>query len=820
MKNRENKGGGLGNSSSEKTGRDDTPSYIYKIARNSLRPDPRPSLDNAPIFEMPKSLRIWRKVKWPLFFTVVIIILLTVAGITRSVVVAKNIANTIKKAHAAEVDGTIEAMQVAEDILIHLVEKQSGNEEAQAALAWQVLVQAVLWGSEDWSEKAAEAVEAIDSEEGELAYAARSAWAYLKGDPKQALALASDGIAKHKESNRLRMMRVLSLNALGRTEEARELYVIALDAGVDYVPFIMAAMMVELEDGNRLAALELATMLLKRSPANLYATLVTIRVELPNWSEPDPDVKDIVDLQQRLDALSPRLTDAPPKLSKMGFYLKGRISLLTGDLAAAVKSFGQNPAGLSPDTLAWYGTAIRKKDGCEKTLSFLNDHSKIKGEEVLDLRAQCLLEYHRVNLAKDVIDKLAETGKLPHRVRTLRWLHAVRSGNLSQTKARIPKKITARDGLIAVETYFLLKREGDADGIKQLTKAMAEALPACTKSIRIWHAKNLKRAFRIWHRQEPEEVCDCALMAHLMRSHADPASVKAAADRVNAAADGGVSFEVDRALAVWRVEGHEKALAILDRLASRRLQGGPIRAELAQAYLEMERPDKALEVLERSEEPNLFALRILASREARKKGAADRLERRAVNRSQKSSHPALDYFYLKSRLKAGDGATVTAWMEDHLQPDALPGEWTSELVQLGAQALNLAEERVEAESFIQKYARKVITFAGSDESLETWKGQIRLNFKRVGKYRNRALTVARLLTSDGIRDPELLYWVASESIQGGSERVGFKILRDILELDPAFKPAWEKMVEMDWLNEERIAQVKQIWPKLSLTPPE
>jgi hypothetical protein len=74
-----------------------------------------------------------------------------------------------------------------------------------------------------------------------------------------------------------------------------------------------------------------------------------------------------------------------------------------------------------------------------------------------------------------------------------------------------------------------------------------------------------------------------------------------------------------------------------------------------------------------------------------------------------------------------------------------------------------------------------------------------------------------LLSGDGIRDPDLGWWLALENIQGGSERVGLRMLKEILEIDPTYKPAWKKMVEMGWLNEERTAVLQKIWPSMPLT---
>ena len=153
------------------------------------------------------------------------------------------------------------------------------------------------------------------------------------------------------------------------------------------------------------------------------------------------------------------------------------------------------------------------------------------------------------------------------------------------------------------------------------------------------------------------------------------------------------------------------------------------------------------------------------------------------------------------------------WIEDNMT-EALPGSWTSELAGLGAQALIKMDEKNEAEKFLQKCARRVLAYSGTGEFLETLREQIRINVRRAGKYKNSALSMARFLRNENVGDPWLAYWLAVDNINGGSERIGLGLLNDALKHSPSFKPAYKKLIERGWMNEERTQLMQKMRPDI------
>ena len=813
MRDSDEKGGGIRLPDS-KFNRDDTPSVIQNVERLTSIPS-RASMANLPVLEMPRSQRIWRRIRIPFFVTVVVLLLLTVAIITHRIKVATTIASTIEEALALESFGTVEQTRLAEKLMAKLYEKHSGDDSAAAAWAWQTAIQNILF-EEPLSEEAKEVLEDVDDDVIKpYAYAARAAKAYIDGDLETSANIVKQGLAVHADDPRISLIEILTMNAAGDSPGAWNRLLALLETQKGYVPLLITGATMAVESGNRLDALDMAKGLLTISQGNLFGEMLMIHLGLPVWGDEDVDPKQFLSLQKKYGELSTALAAAPPKLKIMGAHLRGRLQLLAGHADDAIKSFTVAlNAKKDPETLAWMGRAVRLKSNAQAALKILDAHKNVEGPPVYDIRAQLLLEYHRVNQAKIVLDKLEKSGALKSRLQYLTWLYAIRSGDVEKAKATMPQTISGEQKWPALEMYFLLKQIGDTEGITALTKALESEWSTCARVIRSWHSRSLKRATRLFGNKRIE--CADHLMPRLMSTHADAELIAQAAEITHTKSKSNPVFEIDRARAVWRFTGHAAGTKILDRIAALNPEGVPILQRLASAYIEMDLPDKALAVLGKSEAPNLLALRILAHENAKQKKAAQQLIATAISKSDKTPHPALVFFKLRKLYRTRNLEPIKAWFETEFN-NKLPGEWTSEIVELGARALLLLDMRPEAEDLVEKAAKHLLVPTGADEAIETWAVDVGININRGGRHRNRALVIIRTLREEGVMDPRFSYWLGVENIVNGSERLGLKFIKEALSLDGGFRQAWAKMAEMEWMGEQTAIRMRNMRP--SFNPP-
>ncbi len=783
--------------------RDDTPSAIRNVGPLSDYGG-RPRTDTMPLLEMPKSQLVWRRIRWPLFIGIVLILLSTIGLVTRSLVVASTIDKTVKEAEMLERGGTIEQSEGAEKTLKALFDKYPGEDKARAAWVWQVVLQSLLWGR-PLSPEAKSTIADLNEDGNEFSLAARAGAALLDGRPKEAEQL----LQKAKDGPRIALVKAASKSALGDREKARDELASALEKYSSYIPTVIIAAEEALADNDRLEVLHMSTLLLKASPAHLLGDMLVLSLALPEWGDPEPDKEQKEGLEQKLKGLKSRITSAPPKLTALGHYLEGRVALIAGQVNDAVTAFhAVLDKKQDADTVAYLAEAVRAgAGGTEAALAVLDKYENVNGPEMMDIKAQCLLELHRVHQAAAILESLKKSGRFPERVKSLLWQWAVRSGDAETALKEMPDPLGPEDKWLALEIYFLLAAAGNEAGISTLTAALESEWSTCAQVIRGWHSKSVNRAIT----QFSNERLGCAssLMPRLMRKHIAVDTLLKAAETVHEESGGSLIFEVDRALAVWLNQGYDAGLRILDKIAAVKPEGAPLLERLGRAYLEMGLPEKTTALLGNSEHPELLALKIFALEAQNKKADANKLVKRAVELSKTSSHPAFQYFAQREKL-TDDSASVRAWLETNAVNTM--GQWTSMLADIGAKALWVGEDRNESEKFLQRVARQTLVPGGAGESLETFMVQVEQNMPKGGKYKNHALVVIRTLMMESARDPRMYYWLGLDNINNGGERVGLRMLSDIPNLDPTFKPYYQRLMTMERLDETQALVMKKMLP--------
>lgn len=783
--------------------RDNTPSVLRQVEPPSAMRG-RPTAETMPLMEMPISQRIWRRIRWPLFITAVVVLLLTIGLITRGMVVASTIEQTIKEAAELEFKGTLEQTDGAEKTLFALYKKYSGEDRACAGWGWQAVLQSLIWGK-PLSDEAKRVIAELDEAENEFVAAAQAGAALLDGraaDAVHRLSTAPDG-------PRTSLVSSMALSVGGKREEARALLNEKIERYPTYVPLTVIAAEEAAAANDRMEVFKLSQLLLNESPTHLVAEMLVILLALPEWGNPPPEKAQLDVLQKKMTALMPRITSAPPKPAGIGQYLIGRIALAAGHADEAAAAFQKVlEQKKDPETIAYLAETVRLQGNDQAALTLLEKYADVNGPEIMDIRAQCLLSYHRVRQAEVVVEALRKTGAMPQRVQALQWLLSVRNGNMDAAIQHLPKSVSTADKWLALEMYFQLAAAGNHTGIEKTAAALEENWSGCAQIIRAWHSKALGRAMRQFENTRLE--CAQSLIPRLMRLHMSAELVFQAAEANRKDNRGSLIFEIDRARADWLVEGFDAAVRILDGVARENPEGAPILERLGRAYLEMNLPEKVTALLKDEEQPELLALRIFSLEMQRKDAAARTLVEKALVAAAGNAHPALQYFKMRQKLVSGNLSEVRTWVDETAIGNM--GQWTSELADLGARAMWALDEKNESEKFLQKIARQALVPGGAGESLDTFMVQVEQNINRTGKYKNHALVVIRTLKEESVKDPRMSYWLASENITNGSERLGLRMLLEIPELDPAYKLYYKKMAALERLDEAQTDIMKKMLP--------
>lgn len=809
--NRQGDGVGEGAWSGRKR-RDDTPSFIRDVQARAEMLNPVRSGDAIPVLTMPSSVRLWRKIRWPLFIFIVLGILVAVGLFTNDRLVARRIERKIADARTAESVATIDSLSESDENLAALAKRHPGRINAQVAYAWNAMLMAELFGSvEERLENASPSFELSKSDNSPTSIAAKAARRYHLGDPSGALEEVEKGLKEHPGEPRLQLVRAIALKVAGRGEEAAEVLLALRTSKVDYLPALHVQLTTAIEDGDEEAAKAFAAELLTVAPGDLHGVLASIAVRLPEWGARRPGNAFIATLVAELRVAEDRIPEAPPKISLLGRYVAGRVYLLARQLDKAKKDLKFASNNGMDEALAWYALAVRESSGPAEALSVLEKVGDDPGPEVASLRASCFLDFHQVKNAAAAIDAL-EASSGAEAVSRLRWILAVRDADLGAAKEHLPGKIGGDLMWVGLEMYHLARLYGDREAIGALRDRFEGDAGSCGVGIGAWHEET---ASGVYKKLDPasKDGCTSALVAKLMRGHVDPGAVEKAAARSVDLSDGEMFPLVDKALALWLSKGREAALAPLEQIEKRDPDGKLIRIAMAEAYLLMGLPAKAQGILDGLAGPVVMSLKIEAATNAGDKAMASSLIEEVQADKELRDQPAVAYWLLKGRLENSDFDKVVTRADEILEN---AGVWTAEIAELKAKALNAMGSRGDADRSLLSAAKLARSGSGLGEAWETKLALVRLNLRRGGNFLFKAVAVTLDLYKAGVKDAELSYSYAVANIRQGNERGAMRYLREAVELDPSFVPPFNQLKLMGKLEDGQAALLERTMPGTSL----
>jgi len=601
-------------------------------------------------------------------------------------------------------------------------------------------------------------------------------------------------------------VRAWSLRALGRDKDVATAIDALRKSAPQYLPVAQFALLNAVDDGDIDAVKRYSAELLTLSPGDMIGALGSIAVRLPGWNE-TADPAQAAAMLEDMATLKTHFGKAPANIGALGFFLSGRTNLASGKVAEAIDdlrtSLGKRK---SEKVLAWYALAVRQKDGPAAALALLGSPGEAKGAEVTSLRARCHLDMHNIDAASEAIAAMEAAGA--EDAGELGWILAVRSGDANKALSALPVSIGARLQWVGLEMHDLLRDRGDAKGIDALAERFEEK--ACGNAIRAWHAPHVGRLLSVFESEKKREIfCVAALAARLMRGHLPPAKVRSCADAAVAASGGDLRTRVDWALAVWLTDGREAAVRALDEIANVKPRGTRILEALHDAYLAMGFAERAVEILAPCKSAECAGLRINAWRSSKDpKRAAAELDA-ALAAGADAKEPGIAVALMERDLEAGRLDEVIA-AADAAFPKA--GRWSAEIAELKAKAQSIKGDRGDADRTLLAAADKVVKGVGIGESWSAKLALVRMNLNRGGNYVFKAFAVAFEMYKAGVKDAELSYSYAVANIDQGNERGALRYLREAIDLDPSFVPAYTRLKLVDKVPEELLAQLQRSVP--------
>ncbi len=792
--------------------RDDTPSVIRNVGARAQMVGPGRSADNIPVLSIPASIRLWQKVRWPLFVTVVLVILVAVGFFTNDILVARSVEQRIKDASMGEKSAHVVVMLESNRILQTMAQRYSGRMNVQAAYAWNsILISRVFGEEEKYLKGAGPALDAIARDSSSDGYAARIGHLVLKNDVQGAGILLAEALSAHPKEPRVQLTKAWVQVAQNDVPAAvQTLEKIRADFP-DYLPPLYTLIEIGIQLDDTVLIARYSQQLLAASTGNLYGALTSLLVSLPGWKGEPLTEEEVEELAGMSLSLQERIKDAPEKLQVYSTFLSGRVALELGDYRKAIRIFESiRDDRYNLNVLAWYGRALMAQKGPQAVLKLLDEAGENVSFELNDLRARCYLDRYRMTDAQQALQALSDVKGVD--LRELNWILAVRNGDRDGARAGMPEMIGGRLKFVALEMYDILQRVGDQEGIQSLLGAMKEGAEPCATVLRAWHEGDVEAALKGF---SEKDSCVAAFALRVMKTRYRPPVLAAMAALVEKDPNATLRADVDRALAIWKTDGRDAAVAILDAIVSQKPEAAPLRCALARAYMDMRLYEKGLAAVKGIRDPEAVAIAIQGWTALRKTKEADAVLAAALSDNGLKDDPAVLYFDLAKKTEAG-GTTDIIEAVDAVIGRA--GAWTSELAELRATAMNTMGARADADRYLSAMARDAIGPAGLDESWQVNHVIIRMNLRRGGKFVYKATEVILdMVKKKRIEDSEALFSHGVISAREGNARGAIRYFHDAVEIDPTYLPAFEQLYALGEMTGEQAEVVARIWPDFKFT---
>jgi len=260
---------------------------------------------------------------------------------------------------------------------------------------------------------------------------------------------------------------------------------------------------------------------------------------------------------------------------------------------------------------------------------------------------------------------------------------------------------------------------------------------------------------------------------------------------------------------VWLTDGRAAAVKALEEIVAIEPEGTPILAAISDAYLTMGLPERAIDVLASCSTAECAGLRIAAWKRSKTPARAAQELSAVLAAGADAKAPGLVVAVMDRDLEAGAFDAVIASAEAAF-PTA--GRWSAEMAELKAKAQSAKGDRGDADRTLLGAADKVVKGVGADESWAAKLALVRMNLARGGNFVFKAFAVTFEMYKAGVKDAELSYSYAVANIDQGNDRGALRYLREAIDLDPSFVPAYTRLKLLDKLPEELTAQLERTLP--------
>ncbi len=751
--------------------------------------------------EVEKKARIWRLVKIPLI-VVVSILVISVITVTMSLLIkGARIRSAVQKTRASLSHGSYVQFEEGMDSVRKLLEKYPDREEVLSTAAWGYASGSYFFYGKDseYFEEFRKVTARIPDRKGNDLFWAASALALIMEEKgEEAEKLTREKFKTYKDSDELKFVNALALVATANTVEATIELELLHARSKPYIPAMLVLASLKKKSGDKVGSLAILLEILEFQPDNLLALIESAHMEMAVGGPAAAKV------EKKIKKLQPALKKAPAAVKARGYLAVGKLLIEKEKYGDAIEpladSYKINPA--DKETVHALALAQRKTANPLQSIKIL--------EGIGDLK----------NLPTGLLVEMAESGLLTGRTEMARSAaeelvlrtdfettsaHELAGRALAQSGAYIDAVSHYQQAGQSVEARtlaaFFMGMAGRLLESAKALKSMArdENLPCAT----VLYEYNFRKGINALSDEEALAACPANVRFFLLESAGMYAELLNLAKKENEILESPFNLYY-LAAASWRTMGLKVAREELDKILKFSPDSMTLLGKTASLYLAMGRSKEALQTAELALErnpanPKAHALLVgILAAGGQPKESEKRLEEAAAKFPDDPSLLVQKARILYEKEKPAEAVAVL----DKAMSKALLKEDLVLAGPLYAAAHMKLKDEDSAEEQLLGAARKVEKYFDPAASLALYADFIALKLEQKGK---KNVTKAKGMFLSRSKKPfpsaRILHQGALVYLAEGSRESAVERLQQALQADPAYRPAYEALQQLESLSE-------------------
>lgn len=758
-----------------------------------------------------KKARVWQLVKIPLIVVISIAILLALTITFAYVIKGTRVKGSIHETRGEISMGTLKSYKASMNSVKELLKKHPGRDNVLSAAAWAYSYGAyTYYGPDQHHIKESKKLlpKISKTERNDLFWAANALNLILEEKSEEAVKLTKTKVQKFKGSNELKFTHALALMRSRSTIEAAIELELLRSRKKPFIPAMIELAKLKQASGDLEGCLVVLNEITNLQPDNILALIETAHVRTAMGG------KSLSQAQKLVKKVAQYLENSPPVIYSRGYLTVGKLSIRKDNFKEAIdpleKAYKSMPLDYeSAHALALAYRKTGKPLSALKTLAKFTDLKKLP-TDVISEKVESNLMVGRTRAAKAAVEELIL--RPDFETKNAHFL----AGQIEAHSDNFPNAVShfqAAGGSsdMQLQTAFYMAKTGQLRESAKILKVMSKVENnPCATLLYEWYFKKGKAALK---QTKKFNQCPINIKTYLLESSSDFSGLLELVEKNGSEIELPFSLYYT-AIALWRTNGRKIARKEMEKIFRYSPESLQLLTGMTETYLAMGLTKKAVQTAQYCYEKNFDnpAAHALLAEVLRSSNKLEDSEKTITEALKKfPDDPVILLQKARMLVDKDKLSEATSILENNIKKLASAADIVRAAVLL-SNIYNQINNEKEADMVLLTAARKIEKYYDPAASLDVFAEVVAAKRGQGGK---KNIAKSKGIFNSKARKPfpsAKLYFEGGKTMltAGKNEEAAERFLKSIA-IDPAFKPAYLELLNLDALNEAHKMNFEKIF---------